>query len=146
MGLLSFLSRILGLGRRFYGSPEQYLAMVQYMAFKNNPDFTATELLQWGDVMQKIMKVKLDPYKDFRDLAINGKADYSQIERVDEKLKELQQRKDLKQAIYGDRADLGEDDVLKSDSESAVFARKFVKDMAQHVRFSDEDQRQIDNF
>lgn len=145
MGFLSFISKILGLGRRFNGTPEQYLAMVQYMAFKNNPRFTAAELLQWGEVMQKMMKVNLDPYKDFHDLAVNGKADYSFMEKVEGKLSELEQRKDLKQAIYGEHADLGDDDVMKSDSESAVFARQFVKDFSQHVRFSDEDQRQIDN-
>ena len=123
MGILSFISKLFGLGRRFSGTPEQYLGMVQYMAFKNNPEFTAAELLQWGDVLQKVINVDLHPYKDFQDLAVNGKADLSQVSKVDEKVKELEHRRDLKKAIYGPNADLGDDDVMKSDSESAVYAR-----------------------
>lgn len=38
MGFLAFIGKLLGLGRRFSGTPEQYLAMVQYMAKKNCPD------------------------------------------------------------------------------------------------------------
>jgi hypothetical protein len=144
MGFLSFISKLLGLGRQWNGTPEQYLAMVQYMAKKNNPDYTAQELLQWGEVMQKVMKVNLHPYQDFRDLAENGTPDYSMVEKVDDKVKELEQRRDLKQAIYGQNADLGNDDVMKSKEEGAVFARKMVKDLSQHVRFSDEEQQKLD--
>lgn len=57
MGFLSFISRLLALGRRCSGTPEQYLAMVQYMARKNNPTYSHEELLQWGEVMQKVMEV-----------------------------------------------------------------------------------------
>jgi anti-sigma regulatory factor (Ser/Thr protein kinase) len=32
---------------------------------------------------------------------------------------------------------------MNSQSEGAVFAREFVKDFAKHVRFSDEDQKKI---
>jgi hypothetical protein len=144
MGFLSFISKLLGLGHQWNGTPEQYLAMVQYMAKKNNPDYTAQELLQWGEVMQKVMKVNLHPYQDFRDLAENGTPDYSMVEKVDDKVKELEQRRDLKQAIYGQNADLGNDDVMKSKEEGAVFARKMVKDLSQHVRFSDEEQQKLD--
>jgi hypothetical protein len=144
MGFLSFISKLLGLGRQWNGTPEQYLAMVQYMAKKNNLDYTAQELLQWGEVMQKVMKVNLHPYQDFRDLAKNGTPDYSMVEKVDDKVKELEQRRDLKQAIYGKNADLGNDDVMKSEEEGAVFARKMVKDLSQHVRFSDEEQQKLD--
>jgi hypothetical protein len=59
-------------------------------------------------------------------------------------VKELEQRRDLKQAIYGQNADLGNDDVMKSKEEGAVFARKMVKDLSQHVRFSDEEQQKLD--
>ncbi|MDR6943660.1 hypothetical protein [Mucilaginibacter pocheonensis] len=144
MGFLSFISRLLGLGRRWNGSPEQYLAMVQYMAKKNNPNYNLQEFLQWGEVMQKVMKVNLKPYKDFRDLLEKGTPDYSMVEKLDGKLSELQQRRELKQAIYGSNANLGEDDVMNSQSEGAVFARNLVKDLSQHVRFSDEDQKTID--
>ncbi len=144
MGFLSFISRLLGLGRRWNGSPEQYLAMVQYMARKNNPNYNLQEFLQWGDVMQKVMKVNLSPYKDFRELLEKGTPDYSMVEKLDGKLSELHQRRELKQAIYGPDADLGDDDVMNSQSEGAIFARDFVKDFSQHVRFSDEDQKKID--
>jgi hypothetical protein len=144
MGFLSFISKLLGLGRRFSGTPEQYLAMVQYMAKKNNPDYSIEQLLQWGEVMQKVMKVNLQPYHDFKDLAENGTPDDSMIGKVDGKVKEMEQRRDLKQAIYGQNADLGDDDVMKSDDESAVFACKMVKDLSQHVRFSDEEEQKLD--
>jgi hypothetical protein len=145
MGFLSFISRLLGLGRRWNGSPEQYLAMVQYMARKNNPDYTLQEFLQWGNVMQKVMNVDLTPYKDFRELLEKGTPDYSMVGKLDEKIAELNQRRELKQAIYGPGADLGDDDVMKSQSEGAVAARNMVKDLSQFVRFSEEDQKKLDD-
>lgn len=145
MGFLSFISKLLGLGRRFSGTPEQYLAMVQYMAQKNNPDYSMEELLQWGEVMHKVMNVNLHPFRDFKDLAENGVPDDSMVEKVDQKVKEINQRKDLKQAIYGSNADLGDDDVMKSNDPGAVFARKMVKDLSQHVSFPDEEQRTLNN-
>lgn len=144
MGFLSFISRLLGLGRRFSGKPEQYLAMVQYMAQKNNPAYSHQELLQWGQVMQKVMKVDLRPYLDFKDLAERGIPDNSMVEKVDEKVKEISQRKDLKQAIYGPDVDLDEDDVMKSKDAGSVFARRMVKDLSRHVRFPDEEQQKLD--
>jgi hypothetical protein len=144
MGLLSFIGKLLGFGRRFSGTPEQYLAMVQYMAKKNNPEYSKEELLQWGEVMQKVMKVNLQPYLDFKDLVENGTPDYSMVEKVDGNVKEIEQRRDLKQAIYGPNADLGDDDVMKSNDPGAVFARNMVKDLSEHVRFSEEEQRKLD--
>ena len=144
MGFLTWIVKLLGLGRRFTGTPEQYLAMVQYMAKKNNPEYSKEELLQWGEVMQNVMKVSLQPYHDFRDLAENGKPDYSMVEKVDGKVKDMEQRRNLKQAIYGPNADLGDDDVLKSNDASSIFARKMVKDLSQHVQFSEEEQRKLD--
>jgi hypothetical protein len=145
MGFLAFLSRLLGFGRRWNGSPEQYLAMVQYMAHKNNANYTLQEFLQWGEVMQKVMKVNLAPYKDFSELLEKGTPDYSMVSKLDGKMAELNQRRELKQAIYGPNADLGDDDVMNSQSEGAVFARNMVKDLSLHVRFSDEDQKKIDD-
>lgn len=144
MGILSFISKMFGLGRRFSGTPEQYLATIQYLAEKNNPDYSKEELLQWGEIMQKVMKVDLQPYRDFKDLAENGIPDNSLVEKVDQKVTEINQRKDLKQAIYGANADLGDDDVMKSNDPGAVFARKMVKDLGEHVQFSEEEQRKLD--
>lgn len=53
------------------------------------------------------MKVNLAPYKDFRELSKKGIADYSMVKKVDSKVKEIQQRRDLKQATYGSNATLG---------------------------------------
>lgn len=145
MGFLSFIGKVLGLGRRFSGTSEQYLAMVQYMARKNNPDYSKEELLQWGEVMQKVMKVNLHPYRDFEDLVKNGIPDESMVEKVDEKVKEINHRKDLKQAIYGPNADLGDDDVMKSNDPGAAFARNMVKDLSEHVQFSQEEQKKLDD-
>lgn len=145
MGFLSFISKLLGFGRRFSGTPEQYLAMVQYMAKKNNPDYSKEELLQWGEVMQKVMKVNLDPFRDFTELVENGIPDESMVEKVEDKVKEIHHRRDLKQAIYGVNADLGDDDIMKSNDPGAVFARKMVKDLTQHVQFPDEEQKNLDN-
>ena len=145
MGFLSFISKLPGLGRRFSGTPEQHLAMVQYLAQKNNPDDSVEELLQWGEVMQKVMKVNLQPYEEFKDLAENGTPDHSLVEKVDDKVKEIHQRQDLKQAIYGPNADLGDDDVMRSNDKGAVFARKMVKDLSNHVEFSDEEKKKLND-
>ncbi|MEO6523785.1 MAG: hypothetical protein ABIN91_19030 [Mucilaginibacter sp.] len=88
--------------------------------------------------------MKLDPYKDFSDLVARGIPDFSMVEKMRGKLEELHQRRDLKQAIYGEHADLGDDDVMKSDSEGAVFARNFVKDMSKYVQFFEEEQKKLD--
>ena len=103
------------------------------------------ELLQWGEVMQKIMKVNLQPYHDFKDLVEKGKPDDSLVEKVDVKVKEINQRKDLKQAIYGRNADLGDDDVMKSNDPDAVFARRMVKDLSEHVQFPEEEQQKLND-
>jgi hypothetical protein len=56
----------------------------------------------------------------------------------------IHQRIDLKKAIYGENVDLGDDDVMKSNEESAVFARRFVKDISKDVDFPEEGQKKID--
>ncbi|OKS88718.1 hypothetical protein RG47T_4196 [Mucilaginibacter polytrichastri] len=37
-------------------------------------------MLQWGEVMQKVIKVNLSPYQDFADLLQNGKPDFSMVD------------------------------------------------------------------
>jgi hypothetical protein len=145
MGLVNFLLKLFRIKPGFNGTPEQYLAMVQYMAKKNNPDYTKDELLQWGEVMQKVVKINLQPYQDFKDLAENGTPDHTMVEKVDVKAKEMEQRRDLKQAIYGPNADLGDDDVMKSNDAGSIFARKMVKDLSKHVRFSEEEQKKLND-
>lgn len=143
MGLLNFIAKLLGLGRRFNGTPEQYLAMAQYIAAKNNPNYTRQELLQWGETFQKIMNVKLAPYQNFQELMDNGVPDDSLMQKVDAQYNELHQRQELKKAIYGENTDLGDDDIMTSQDEGAVFARKMVKDLSQHVEFPEEERRKL---
>jgi hypothetical protein len=90
------------------------------------------------------MKVDLSPYRDFPDLKQNGVPDYTLVEKVRGKFDEIHQRIDLKKAIYGENVDLGDDDVMKSNEEGAVFARRFVKDMSKYVDFPEEEQKKID--
>jgi hypothetical protein len=94
--------------------------------------------------MQKVIKVNLSPYKDFADLMQNGEPDFTLVEKMKGRIGEINQRRDLKKAIYGEGVDLGDDDVMKSESEGAVFARNMVKDLSKHVRFSDEEQKTIE--
>jgi hypothetical protein len=60
------------------------------------------------------------------------------------KLDEIHGRVQLKKAIYGEHVDPGDDDVMKSKDDGAVFARRFVKDMSKYVDFSEEEQKKID--
>jgi hypothetical protein len=136
MGLLNLLKRLIP-KPRFNGTPEMFLALVMEMQVQNNKKYSRQEVLQWGEVMQKMIRVKLDPYQDFADLMDKGVPDFTMVEKMKRKLKKVHQRRDLKQAIYGENADLGDDDVMKSNSKSAVFARNFVKEMSKHVQFSE---------
>ena len=144
MGLLNFFAKLLGLGRRFNGTPEQFLAMAHYIAAKNDSNYTRQELLQWGETFQKVMEVKLAPYQDFKDLMERGIPDDSLMQKVDAKYNELHQRQELKKAIYGENTDLGEDDIMTSQDEGAVFARRMVKDLSRHVDFPEEERRKLD--
>lgn len=117
-----------------------FLAMAMDMQARNNPVYSVQEVMQWGEVLQKVINVKLSPYKDFSDLLQRGTPDYSMVKKVNGKLDELHQRQELKKAIYGDKANLGDDDIMTSNSEGAVFARKMIKDLSNYVDFP-EDQR-----
>lgn len=143
MKLFQLLLRLFGFKPRWNGTPEMFLAMVMEMQSRNNKEFSVQEVLQWGEVMQKVIKVDLSPYTSFADLMQHGIPDFSLVEKVRGKMDELKHRQALKQAIYGQHADLGDDDVMKSDSESAVFARRMVKDLSKHVQFPDSEQDQI---
>lgn len=145
MGLVNFLLKIFRFKPGWNGTPEMFLAMVMEMQSRNNPVFVVHEVLQWGEVMQKVIKVNLAPYKDFPDLMQNGKPDFTLVEKMSGKLNELIQRRELKKAIYGENVDLGADDVMTSDDESSVFARKMVKDLSNYVQFPDEDQETLKN-
>jgi hypothetical protein len=59
-----------------------FLAMVMEFQSRNNKQFVVHEVLQWGEVMQKMMKVDLSPYRDFADLIQNGVPNYTMVEKV----------------------------------------------------------------
>jgi hypothetical protein len=144
MGLLTFLLKLFRIKPGFNGTPEMFLAMVMEFQSRNNKEFVVHEVLQWGEVMQKMMKVDLSPYASFADLMQNGVPDYTMVENVREKFDEIHGRVELKKAIYGENADLGDDDVMKSKAEGAVFARKFVKDLSKYVNFPEKERKKID--
>lgn len=145
MGLLSFFSKLFSARSKWNGTPEMFLAMVIFMQKKNNPAYSEHEVLQWGEVLQKVMKVNLSPYKDFRDLLERGTPDFAMMEQVEDKVSEMQQRIKLKKAIYGENTDLGDDDIMTSDAESAVSARKFINDLSEHIEFQEDEQRKFDD-
>lgn len=141
MGLLSFLLRVFNLKPSWNGTPEMFLALVLDMQHRNNPVYSLNEVLQWGEVMQKVISVKLAPFKSFPDLLQNGTPDYTLVKKMGTKLHELNHRQELKKAIYGEHVNLGDDDIMTSNAEGAVFARKMVKDLSKYVDFpkSEED-------
>jgi hypothetical protein len=144
MGILSFFLKLFKFKPGWNGTPEMFLAMVMEMQSRNNKEFSVQEVLQWGEVMQKVIKVNLAPYKDFADLIEHGQPDFTMVEKLRGKINELNNRRALKQAIYGKNVDLGDDDVMKSNSEGAVFARNMVKDLSKHVKFTEDDQKIVD--
>src|ERR1700761_4042490 len=109
MGLAKLFSRLFR--PRWQGTPEMFLAVVTEMAFRNNPEYASRELIQLGRIMQQVVKVNLAPYKDFADLVERAVPDESIIDQLKQSERELHQRRDLKQAIYSEKADLGDDDV-----------------------------------
>ncbi|QHS55231.1 hypothetical protein GWR56_06635 [Mucilaginibacter sp. 14171R-50] len=135
MGFLSLILRVFKIKPTWKGTPEMFLAMVLDMQRRNNPVYSLSEVLQWGEVLQKVIKVQFKPFRDFPDLLQRGMPDYSLVEKVGGRLEELHQRQELKKAIYGEKTDLGDDDVMTSNSEGAVFARKMVKDLSKYVDF-----------
>jgi hypothetical protein len=140
MGILSFFSKLFGAKRTWNGSPEKFLAMVLFMKKKNNPVYSEQEVLQWGEILQKVIQVNLSPYVDFEDLLLRGVPDRSVVDELEGKISEIHQRIELKKAIYGDDADLGDDDVMTSSSESAVAARNFIGDLSKYIQFPDDEQ------
>jgi hypothetical protein len=144
MGILSVFARLFKIKPGFNGTPEMFLAMVMEMQSQNNKEFIVQEVLQWGEVMQRVIKVNLSPYKDFPDLLQNGKPDFTMVVKMRDKLNEVNNRVELKKAIYGDKADLGDDDIMTSNSDGAVFARNMVKDLSEYVQFSEEEQKNLE--
>jgi hypothetical protein len=146
MGLFSFFLKLFRFKPGWNGTPEMFLALVIEMQSQNNKEFSVREVMQWGEVMQKVITVNLAPYKDFADLVQNGEPDFTMVEKLRAKMDEVHHKRNLKKVIYGEQIDLRDGDVMKSGSPGAVFARNMVKDLSKHVRFSDEEKKTIEKF
>jgi hypothetical protein len=124
--------------RSWNGTPEMFLAFVMEIQAMNIEDYSEPETIQLGQVMQKLIKLNLSPYENFGDLLKRGKPDFSIIEEMRKKMAETGHYIDLKKAIYGEKVDLDDDDVMKSDSDGAKFARKFIQDLSKYVDIKDK--------
>ena len=138
--MIGLLRRLFSRKPRWNGTPETFLAMVMEMQAMNNPEYSGQEVLQLGEIMQKVVFVDLAPYKSFSELLERATPDFSEVKLMREKMQEHQGRVTLKKAIYGEKTDLGDDDVMKSDSEGARFARKFVNELGKYVDFKKDEQ------
>jgi hypothetical protein len=94
MGLLSFLIKLFKFKPGWNGTPEMFLAMVMEMQSRNNKVFSVREVLQWGEVMQKVIKVNLAPFNDFTDLVKHGRPDFTMVEKLRGKMDELNNRRE----------------------------------------------------
>ncbi|WP_431199626.1 hypothetical protein ACQ86K_01160 [Mucilaginibacter sp. P19] len=90
MSFLSFIMRAFKLKPSWNGTPEMFLALVLDMQHRNNPVYSLNEVLQWGEVMQKVISVKLDPFKSFPDLLQNGIPDYALVKKMGTKLDRIE--------------------------------------------------------
>jgi hypothetical protein len=133
--MIGLLKRLFSKQPRWNGTPETFLAMVIEMQAMNNPEYSRQEVLQLGEIMQKVVYVDLSPYKNFSDLMGRATPDFSEVKLMRKKMQEHRERVDLKKAIYGEKTDLGDDDIMRSDSDGARFARKFVNGLGKYVDF-----------
>lgn len=113
--------------------------MIMELQTMNNDVYSVGEVLQLGEIMQKVINVELSPYQDFSDLLARAVPDFTQVKSMREQLEKHRGRVDLKKAIYGKRADLGDDDIMKSASADAKLARKLVDDLGRYIDFKSED-------
>jgi hypothetical protein len=137
---LEFLKRIFASKPKFQGTPETFLAMMLEMEREGGADgsesASASEL---AEVFMKVMKINLNPYKSFADLREHGVPDFSIIEKIRPKIEDNKQRIELKHAIYGKNADLGEDDPRFGNSNGAKFTRDLTSKLSKHIKFKDNE-------
>ena len=136
---LEFLKRIFSFQPKFKGTPESFLAMMLEMEKEGKAEGPeSASAAQLAEVFMKVMKVNLHPYKDFADLEENGVPDSSIMDKIRPKIEENKQRMELKKAIYGKDADLGEDDPRYGNSKSAKFTRDLTEELSKHIKFKDD--------
>ena len=136
--MIGLLKRLFTRKPRWNGTPETFLAMIIEMQAMNSPAYSGQQVLHLAEIMQKVVFVDLTPYKSISDLMARATPDFSEVKLMRKKMQEHQGRVDLKKAIYGEQTDLGDDDIMKSDSDGARFARKFVNDLGKYVDFKKE--------
>ena len=135
-----FLKRLFSFKPKFKGSPETFLAMMFVMEKEGKTEGSdSASAARLAEVFMKVMRVNLHPYKDFADLEKNGVPDFSIMEQIRPKLEENKQRIELKHAIYGKDADLGEDDLRYGNSNGAKFTRDLTEELSKHIKFKDEE-------
>lgn len=137
MGIRSFFNNYFS-KPRWDGGPEKFLAFVLFLQKENNPNYSRDEVLQWSEILQKTIKVNLGPYRDFEDLLNRGVPDHSFIDDLKNSVEATKKRIELKKAIYGKDVDLGDDDVMKSNSDSAVRARNTIIRMSKYIQFQED--------
>ncbi|SDF26840.1 hypothetical protein SAMN05216464_11569 [Mucilaginibacter pineti] len=71
---------------RWNGTPETYLAMIMELQTMNNDVYSVGEVLQLGEIMQKVINVELSPYQDFSDLLARAVPDFTQVKSMREQL------------------------------------------------------------
>jgi len=140
MGLLSLFKNIFKRqkSQSWDRTPEEFLAMVIYLQTYGGKPYSDDEVLKLGNIMMQVMDVRLFPYKDFADLLATGVPDYNAVNVVKSKMKDLQSRIELKKAIYGDDVDLGDDDVMNSNTADAIASRKMVDELSKFIKFQQD--------
>jgi hypothetical protein len=137
----NFLKRLFKIKPKFNHTPETFLAMmIEMQNIGRQGDPESSSAYQLARVFIKIMKVDLRPYKDLDDLFENGKPDFTLTAMVMPNVMANQQRRELKQEIYGHDVDLGEDDILKGNTEGAKFARQIAGELQKYIRVKGEDE------
>ena len=135
-----FLKRLFTFKPKFNGTPETFLAMMLEMEREGKAEGPeSATAAQLAEVFMKVMKVNLQPYKSFADLEENGIPDFSIMEKIRPKVEENKQRIELKKAIYGKDADLGEDDPRYGNSDGAKFTRQLTNELSKHIKFKDDE-------
>ena len=124
--------------QKWNGTPETFLAFIQYLQERTEPDYSVEDIIQLGESMNSLMQVNLKPFKNIKDLVINGTPDHTAVKEIETAIFERRQRVELKKTIYDENVDLGEDDLMNSQSEIAVASRNLADKFSSFIYFGDD--------
>lgn len=137
-----YIKQLFKIKPRFNHTPETFLAMMHEMQnIGRQGDPESSSAYQLARVFIKIIKVDLHPYKDLDDLFENGSPDFTLTDMVMPKVMENQNRRELKQEIYGKDVDLGDDDPLQGNTEGAEFARQIAGELQKYIRVKGDENK-----